>query len=936
MGYVITCPEFAFPAFAPVANPVFFRTYSRRTKNNRRESWLEVSDRTVSAIGAIGDLTKQEMDLIKEVQDNLHGTVSGRFLWIGGTEWHKKPENYSGAFNCTSLMFDSLSVFGKTMDLTMMGCGVGVVLEPRYISKLPSVKNHINVEIKGNFGDVKSSRRTESTNYFLNSKENIYEIVVGDSRQGWAEAYQSFIDAAFAYPNYNKIVINISQIRPAYEKINGFGGISEPTKFAQMFPKLAKILNGALGRQLTSVEICLLVDEAALVVVAGNVRRCLPEDALVFTNNGLIPIRDIQVGDLVETPIGLRSVTAKFNQGFQDVYTLNVHSDIPLDGNYPRATLNHRIATRVGDSVKWVAISELVEGDKLVYLDTSSPKPYLPFNPMFTGLGDCKYMQTYDIEVDEVHCFYADGFLTHNSAGMRQFDKDDQLAAVAKENLWRQDETGHWSIDPDRDALRMANHTRVYHQKPTLEECINAVRKQYYSGEGAIQWAGEAVARANADLIEDETEKHNFIKAYQSGLGREWLGLKAPKMSDDELDHRMKRYGLNPCGEIIGSDFHCNLAEVELNMINPLDFDAQHEAFTAMSLSVAALLKQGFVDPLYQHSRELDPIVGVSFTGLFDYFVNAFGIKWLEWWQAGRPKKWGDIVSNFNQFTDLIYPYDLDKLGLLSYEYLDRQHLSWWFTQIETLTLRRWKILCENVIKSYCQKHGIKTPNRCTTVQPSGTKVLLTGGSPGWHPPKAAWVIRRVTVPKNDPVALACLDYGYNIVPSADDKDDEGNLLYDIFDSNCQSWLVEIPLQVSWGDLPGLEDIDINKFSALAQFDFYSIIQREWTGHNTSATIELRKDEIEELATAIYENIQNDEGYISAALLARFDDCSVYPRLPFEPITKEKYDQLHNEVLLRRVPGKTFEELLAARDLQLGYTDNVQGPAGCDSDKCLL
>ena len=28
-------------------------------------------------------------------------------------------------------------------------------------------------------------------------------------------------------------------------------------------------------------------------------------------------------------------------------------------------------------------------------------------------------------------------------------------------------------------------------------------------------------------------------------------------------------------------------------------------------------------------------------------------------------------------------------------------------------------------------------PNRYTTVQPAGTKSLLTGASPGWHPPKA-------------------------------------------------------------------------------------------------------------------------------------------------------------------------------------------------------
>jgi len=77
---------------------------------------------------------------------------------------------------------------------------------------------------------------------------------------------------------------------------------------------------------------------------------------------------------------------------------------------------------------------------------------------------------------------------------MRQSDSDDDLFANAKGNLWQQDEHGNWRIDAG-DALRMANHTRVFHHKPTLDECIEAVRKQYYSGEGAIQWAGEAVAR---------------------------------------------------------------------------------------------------------------------------------------------------------------------------------------------------------------------------------------------------------------------------------------------------------------------------------------------------------------------------------------------------------------------------------------------------------
>jgi len=135
------------------------------------------------------------------------------------------------------------------------------------------------------------------------------------------------------------------------------------------------------------------------------------------------------------------------------------------------------------------------------------------------------------------------------SAGMRQFDSDDKQAATAKDNLWQQDENGNWRIDPERDALRMANHTRVFHRKPTLEECIDAVRKQYYSGEGAIQWAGEAVARANCDLLSTQALKTDFLQAYEEGTAKQWLQKHYPDLDASELEHRLSRYALNPCGE---------------------------------------------------------------------------------------------------------------------------------------------------------------------------------------------------------------------------------------------------------------------------------------------------------------------------------------------------------------------------------------------------
>jgi len=180
------------------------------------------------------------------------------------------------------------------------------------------------------------------------------------------------------------------------------------------------------------------------------------------------------------------------------------------------------------------------------------------------------------------------------------------------------------------------------------------------------------------------------------------------------------------------------------------------------------------------------------------------------------------------------------------------------------------------------------------------TKSLLTNASPGWHPPKAQRYIRRITFAKNDPVALACMDYGYSVVPGQSDKDEQGNLLNDPFDPRCSEWLVEIPVAVSWADIADEAGIDISRFNALAQFDFYMNVQRNYTTHNTSATIEFREYEIEALADRIYQAIQRDEGYISAALLSRFDALQTFPRLPFEPISKEQYEQLVQEVLQRR------------------------------------
>jgi ribonucleotide reductase, class II len=397
-----------FPETAPAANPVFFRTYSRRTEVGDRETWERVCDRTLEGLIELGKLSPKEVSIIEQMQQELKALPSGRWLWVGGTAWMAKPKNFSGGYNCTSTNLEDWAAFGLMMDLAMMGCGTGAILEPKYISKLPSIRNHLNVAIQGEIGYTTSDKRREFTQSKIDG--NSVTIYVGDSREGWVKSYQTLLELSSdeRFSSEVQVIVDISDVRQAGETLKGFGGMANPVKLPGLYSRCAAILNKAIGRQLNSIECCLLIDEAAVCIVAGNIRR---------------------------------------------------------------------------------------------------------------------------------------------SAGMRQGSSEDNVFIGAKENLWQQDEAGNWRIDPERDALRMANHTRIFHRKPTLDECVNAVRKQYYSGEGAIQWAGEAVARSNRDLLSNSEIKTDFLKAYPEGTAKEWLQDRYPQLDPKEIEHRLARFGLNPCGK---------------------------------------------------------------------------------------------------------------------------------------------------------------------------------------------------------------------------------------------------------------------------------------------------------------------------------------------------------------------------------------------------
>ncbi len=750
---------------APSAETVFYRTYSRRKADGTRENFQEAMTRTVDDLARIGDFTEEEAALVKEQALAQRAFPSGRAFWVAGTDWSKKQENFSGYYNCTSTHMEDIQAFGLMIDLAMQGSGTGAVLEQRIVDKLPPITRKLVLHNVTAVGAEPGLSKTKC----LWDDQTLF-IRVGDSRKGWQDAYMALLhQATSTRPEKEptcRVYVDLSQVRPAGEKLKGFGGTANPIKLETMFRKVIDLLAGATGRQLTTTEACLLIDEAAACIVAGNIRR---------------------------------------------------------------------------------------------------------------------------------------------SAGMRQFSETDSDAATAKLGLYSQDESGNWRVDPKKEALRMANHTRCYHSKPDYETVEDAVRLQFQSGEGAIQYVPEAIARANVDVLSDAATKRGFLELYNikgHESARRYLQLAyeatyGEKCDERELQHRMDRYGLNPCGEIIGRDFHCNLAEVHLNTIDPSDYEAQDAAFYAAGLQVAALLQHEFIHERYRYSRSIDPIVGVSFTGLWDFMVHAGGYDWLKWMMEGR---------NGRRAHDM-------------------------YTKMEEHYLRRWRTAAHKGVKAYCEKHGIRVPNRITTVQPAGTKSLLTGASSGWHPPKAQRFIRRITLGVNDPLVPALLEHGYSVIPAQSARDEEGNLLDDITDPRVQEVLVEIPTEVSWANIPGCDQFDLAQLPAASQYGLYMQVQNCYTDHNTSATIELREEEIPTLSKLIHETIDSNGGYISAALLARFDvDGGTFPRLPFEPITKDKYDSLMSMQDILQDPDVNFLDLLNKFD---SSDWDIESVAGCTNAACI-
>jgi hypothetical protein len=222
----------------------------------RREHWNET-------VGRYFDFFEGHLDkwhnykvsplLRSELEDavlTLQVMPSMRALMTAGPALER--ENLAG-FNCAYCPIDRLRAFAEILYILMCGVGVGFSVERQTIKQLPTLPlDFVHVD---------------------------KTIVVADSKEGWAAAFEQLLYHLIAgeIPK-----INTENVRPAGARIMIFGGrASGPEPLRAMFEFVIRIFVNARGRKLTSFECHEIVTKIGEIVVVGGVRRA----ALISLSN---------------------------------------------------------------------------------------------------------------------------------------------------------------------------------------------------------------------------------------------------------------------------------------------------------------------------------------------------------------------------------------------------------------------------------------------------------------------------------------------------------------------------------------------------------------------------------------------------------------------------------------------------------------------------
>lgn len=242
------------------------RTYNRPLDNGEFESWEQTVDRVIGHQHWLWERAfnapfpqcplalpvgyEAELEELRQLMLDRKVLTSGRTLWLGGTEVAKKRE--ASQFNCSFTHVETVMDCVDVLWLLLQGCGVG--FRP-IVGQLTGYQKPIEKLT------VIRSERTQKGGMEHNQEtfnDGVWTIKVGDSAEAWAKSIGKLV--AHKFPA-RELVLDFSEIRPAGERLAGYGWISSgDASIAKAYQEIHQILNRRAGSLLTRMDILDMVN----------------------------------------------------------------------------------------------------------------------------------------------------------------------------------------------------------------------------------------------------------------------------------------------------------------------------------------------------------------------------------------------------------------------------------------------------------------------------------------------------------------------------------------------------------------------------------------------------------------------------------------------------------------------------------------------------
>lgn len=238
------------------------RTYNRPLDNSgfSFETWEQTVDRVIAHQHWLWNraaITDESEALVYKMTDELSELrqlmldrkvlTSGRTLWLGGTSVAKKRE--ASQFNCSFTYVETVYDVVDILWLLLQGCGVG--FRPVVGTLNGFTKPIKNIEV------IRSERTSkgglEHNVETWDEHTKTWTIKVGDSAEAWAKSIGKLLAGKRAAETLR---LDFSEIRPAGERLEGYGWISSgDTAIANAYLNISHLLNRRAGSLLTRIDI---------------------------------------------------------------------------------------------------------------------------------------------------------------------------------------------------------------------------------------------------------------------------------------------------------------------------------------------------------------------------------------------------------------------------------------------------------------------------------------------------------------------------------------------------------------------------------------------------------------------------------------------------------------------------------------------------------